>query len=194
MAASTWFNGRGTLYMTDKKTNRHISIHSRHFVAQGDPVMKQGEPGTEAYLIQSGKVRVYAEHDGKVKDLAILGPGQIFGEMALIVDGPRSASVEALENCNLIIITRPMIIEKLAKTDPTIRALVPMLMHRIKDANKAALNHKDSFEDLVAAAQAVYKGVYDELDAKKRVSLERAVQPKLDAYVKAIQDFEALYK
>jgi len=177
----------------EKKTNKSVSIHSRHFVAKGDPIMKQGEKGNEAYLVQSGKVQVFVEHNGKRKDLAVLGPGQIFGEMALIIDQPRSASVEALENSNLIIITRPMIIEKLAKTDPTIRALMPMLMDRIKEANKAALNQKDSLGDLINSVKAAYGSVYDQLEAKQRVSMEKSVLPKLEEFIKAVEDFEKLY-
>ncbi len=177
----------------DKKTNRSISIHNRHFVPKGDPVVRQGEKGNEAYLIQSGKVRVYAEHNGKKKELAVLGAGEIFGEMALIVDQPRSASVEALENCNLIVITRPMIIEKLAKTDPTIRALMPMLMNRIKEANNAALNRKNNFADLINAVNDIYASIHDGLEAKQKVTMEKAVLPRLEAFTKALADFEKLY-
>lgn len=192
MAGSIWCNGRSTL-MTEKKTNKSVAIHNRHFVPKGDPVITQGEKGNEAYLIQSGKVRVYAEHKGKKKELAVLGPGQIFGEMALIVDQPRTASVEALENCNLIKITRPMIIEKLAKTDPTIKALMPMLMNRIKDANDAALNRKSSIEGMVDSVNEAYESVYDGLAPQQKVSMEKAVLPKLKDFVKALEDFAKLY-
>ncbi len=179
--------------MTEKKTNKHVSIHSRHFVGKGDLVMKQGEKGDTAYLIQSGKVRVFVEHDGKEKDLAILETGEIFGEMALVVDERRTASVEALENTNLVIITRPMMIEKLAKSDVTIRALMKMMIERIKGANNAAVNKKDSYEDLSGAVRAVYAGVESTLQGAQKKTLERSVKPQMDAFLKAIDDFHDLY-
>lgn len=179
--------------MTDKKSSKDTNIHNRHFVASGDPVIKQGDKGNEAYLIQSGKVRVYAEHAGKTVELGTLGPGDIFGEMALIVDDARTATVETLENSNFIVITRPMMIERLAKTDPLIKALVPMLLKRIQEGNSSALNRREGFGDLVEAVNSVYQSVHDSLDSKQKTSLERLTKPQLDAFIKAIEDFQKLY-
>jgi CRP/FNR family transcriptional regulator, cyclic AMP receptor protein len=59
----------------------------------GKMLMKQGDHGNEMYVIASGSVRV--ERNGK--EIATLGPGQAVGEMALLSEGPRLATVTTLE-------------------------------------------------------------------------------------------------
>ena len=72
-------------------------------------------------------------------ELAQLGAGEICGEMALVSDGCRTASVKAIEDCNLIVITRTAFEEKLRKLDPTIYAIINMLINRLKKLNDAVL-------------------------------------------------------
>lgn len=180
--------------MTDKKDSRsRTTIHHRHFAPKGSIIIQQGEMGNTAFLIQSGQVIVYAENEGRRVELARLGPGQIVGEMALVTDGPRKASVEALEDCNLIVISRPVMNGKLAKTDPTIRAIVPMLMERLARANEAALNNSGSLDDLVAVANSIYHRVEGKLEAPQRKTLERTVKPGLDAFIQSVSEFRKTY-
>lgn len=171
-----------------------IIRHTTHFVAKGDFAIRQGEAGNTAYLIQFGQVRVFAEHAGKVAELGRLEAGDIFGEMALVVEQPRTASVQALEDTNLVVITRPMMIERLAKTDPLIKALMPMLMKRIKDANDAALSRSQNFKDLVNAANDVYRSIEMLLEPQQKEKLESAVKPKLDEFIRTVEDFKKLHE
>jgi len=62
----------------------------------GDVIFKEGDPGKTMYVIQTGKVEVYTKVNKQKTVLAELGPGSIFGEMALIDEQPRSASIRAL--------------------------------------------------------------------------------------------------
>ena len=62
-------------------------------VAAGKALMRQGENGGEMYVIASGSVRV--ERNGT--EIATLGPGQSVGEMSLLSEGPRLATVTTLE-------------------------------------------------------------------------------------------------
>lgn len=111
-------------------------ILERKFVPKGSVVIKEGDDAYSAYLIQSGEVRVFTKKNGEEHELAKLGAGDICGEMALIVDDVRSASVEATEDCNLIIITRSAFEEKLRNSDATIQAVVKMLIQRVIEANR----------------------------------------------------------
>jgi CRP-like cAMP-binding protein len=120
------------------KDNRVIL--ERRFVPKGGVFIKQGDEAYSAYLIQSGLVSVYSKVDDEVLELAQLGAGEICGEMALVSDGCRTASVKALEDCNLIVITRTAFEEKLSRLDPTIYAIINMLISRLKKLNDAVLS------------------------------------------------------
>ncbi len=115
-------------------TNERI-ILERRFVPKGTAIIKEDDDAYSAYLIQSGEVSVFTNKDGKEIELARLGAGEICGEMALIADDKRTASVRTVEDCNLIVITRSAFEEKLRNSDPTIRAVVSMLIKRIIASN-----------------------------------------------------------
>lgn len=73
-------------------------------IAAGSPLLSAGTPGEEAYLLSEGKLRVEMTIPGVGREaLAILGPGEIVGEMALIEDAPRSADVFAHEGPALVL-------------------------------------------------------------------------------------------
>ncbi len=82
-------------------------VQVRRFDREG-VILTQEEAGTSLYFIAGGRVKVilYGE-DGKEITLSTLGAGDFFGEMAMIDGEPRSASVVALEDTTLLIITRP---------------------------------------------------------------------------------------
>ena len=64
----------------------------------GDTILSQGEEGETAFLISSGLVEVTIGHGAGAKVVGTLGPGEVFGEMALIEPGPRSATIRALSD------------------------------------------------------------------------------------------------
>ncbi len=64
-----------------------------HAVSAGIPVISVGEPGDYFYMVRSGRCKVVIEDKGQKKVVAELGPGDSFGEEALISDNPRNASV-----------------------------------------------------------------------------------------------------
>jgi CRP/FNR family cyclic AMP-dependent transcriptional regulator len=72
----------------------------------GHRIITKGEPGYCMYVILRGSTRVTSDNGPHDVELAILKPGDFFGEVALVDDGPRSADVTALEDCELLCITR----------------------------------------------------------------------------------------
>lgn len=70
--------------------------------AAGERFFQQGEDALYMYVLESGQVSVSKEWQGKDHELATLGPGECFGEVALIDLYPRSASVSALTPCRAI--------------------------------------------------------------------------------------------
>ncbi len=88
-------------------------------LATGGVVIKQGTEGKAAYIVVRGMAEALrGEGDDEVR-LAALGPGALFGEMALVSDAPRAASVRALEPTRLLEVKRDAL-EKLAQKDPII--------------------------------------------------------------------------
>jgi CRP/FNR family cyclic AMP-dependent transcriptional regulator len=76
-------------------------MNKDHFQA-GETIFRQGSPGDYFFYIASGAVRVWLGlEDGGARELAELGPGQFFGELALLDKEPRTAGVEAVENCEV---------------------------------------------------------------------------------------------
>ena len=70
-------------------------------------IFRQGDPGDSFYVIKSGKVRAFRkDEDGVETGLSELGPGESFGEMALLTGEPRSANVEALEETCISVLSK----------------------------------------------------------------------------------------
>ncbi len=73
----------------------------------GEPVVRQGEPGSAMYVIRSGELEVLvSEGDGPPRRVAALGPGEYFGEIALLESVPRTATVRALSDCKLLVLDK----------------------------------------------------------------------------------------
>lgn len=83
--------------------------HSRHvFYEAGDVIVNQGDDDSCVYLVLAGRVRVFrTEHGPAGAALAELGPGQIFGEMAIMEGQPRSATVLTIEPTSCLKVSGP---------------------------------------------------------------------------------------
>jgi NTE family protein len=62
----------------------------------------EGDPGDRLYLVQSGRLRVVAEREGRSRVLRLLGPGAVLGELAVLTGAPRSASIQAVRDAELL--------------------------------------------------------------------------------------------
>ena len=71
-------------------------------VPTGGLFMREGDLGDTVYVLEAGRVAVLKDIGGKLRLLKELGPGDCFGEMALLDVSPRSATVRALEDCRAL--------------------------------------------------------------------------------------------
>lgn len=71
-------------------------------LAGGETLMRQGEPGEELYLLVSGRLRVYIEEDEQRRIVREVSRGEVVGEMSLIAEAPRSATVVAIRDSVLV--------------------------------------------------------------------------------------------
>ena len=88
-------------------------------VAANEVVVGEGEEGSEAFVLARGMLEVVRGEGEQQKTLAGLGPGALFGEMALVSDAPRAAAVIAREPATLLVISRDSL-EKAARKSPII--------------------------------------------------------------------------
>ncbi len=81
-----------------------MSMFNRFAVTfeKDDIIFCEHEPGDTFYLIQTGRVQIVKIMEDLEKNLDILHPGEIFGEMAILEDSPRSATAIALDQCKLL--------------------------------------------------------------------------------------------
>jgi CRP/FNR family transcriptional regulator, cyclic AMP receptor protein len=107
----------------------------------GDIIFREGDPGTEMFIIQSGKVKITKVVKGGVeKTLVILGPGDFFGEMAVIDKEPRSANAIAQEAAHLIVLDEE-VFEMHMQTNPKIvKKILKNLTSRLRESNMQVAN------------------------------------------------------
>lgn len=104
----------------------------------GARIITRGEKAHTAYLILKGEVTVELEREGRTITLANLGPGSIFGETALF-GGVYGADVDAVKETQLALITPQSFAGKIEACDPMLRAIIEMLIERLRRTNEALL-------------------------------------------------------
>jgi CRP-like cAMP-binding protein len=93
--------------LKDAALERVAAIAHEESHARGANIFQHGDVGDKVYLILEGKVRIARQVAGMGEEaLAVLGPGQVFGEMALLDESPRSADALAHESCRLLSIAK----------------------------------------------------------------------------------------
>ncbi|MCA9710762.1 MAG: protein kinase [Myxococcales bacterium] len=100
-------------------------FRERHF-AQGDTIVREGDPGERAYILTKGHCDVFKRAGERLVHLRRIGPGEVFGETAVLTSGRRSASVVAVDDVTVLVVTRDALERELdAKgwLGPLVRAL-----------------------------------------------------------------------
>ena len=93
--------------LDEPELNALAGVMTRRAVPRNRTVLQAGDPTDSLYIILTGRTRVQMSDDeGKEVILASLGPGDFFGEMGLMDEEPRSASVLTTEACEFIVITK----------------------------------------------------------------------------------------
>ena len=118
------------------------AIAEERFFHDGDVIARQGEPGDEMFIIVSGEVRVLESADGEPEALGLevarRQPGEVVGEMALISQGPRVASMVAVDPVRVLCIDQKQF-EGMLRERPEIRlAVMRVLIARLKESDAKA--------------------------------------------------------
>lgn len=105
-------------------------------VPGGSMVFVEGDPAGEAFVIVSGMVEISIRKNGRKVVLARLAEGQMFGEMAIISQERRSATAYCLSDCELMVVDRATIEQKVKSADPYLRFLVRSLIDMVRQTSQ----------------------------------------------------------
>jgi len=105
----------------------------------GAKIFRQNEEGNNYYIIESGRVRVYRKSETGIEiDLNELGPGDDFGEIALVTKRSRSATIEAVEQTHLLVLSKEQF-DHILENYPRIYANVAKYLSEILDQDETRL-------------------------------------------------------
>jgi len=106
-------------------------------VARNATVVRAGDPTDSVFLVLSGNLKVMVEDDeGNEVIFSLLGPGDVFGEMGVLDDKPRSATVTCLNSCTLVVITQPDFMRCLREHFEVTEYVMRGLVGRLRDADR----------------------------------------------------------
>lgn len=104
---------------------------------KGATILEEGVPGDYMYLIEQGQVKVTKiSDDGREKVLETLSAGDFVGEMALLDEEPRSASVKTTRTCVLQALSRQDFLRLLKRNPEVSMTLIRVLSHRLREADE----------------------------------------------------------
>lgn len=156
----------------------------------GRVLFHKGERGDALYVIEAGQVRIFTfDEKGQEITLNILGPGETFGEMALVDEQPRAASAAAVGAVTLRRLSREDFQAKLHTSPGLVREIVELLSNRVRDLT-------DYIERMGQWARLVAQGHYSRVMRLIEESLNTAdgsliaVATAMREMVKAIQTRE----
>jgi CRP/FNR family cyclic AMP-dependent transcriptional regulator len=113
------------------------SVVMHRSVPRASIIMAAGDPVDCLYIVITGRLKVMmGEADGKEVILSILGPGEFFGEMGLVDDSPRSASVVAIEPCELLSVTKRAFRKCLVENTEVAMTVLRVVVRRLREADR----------------------------------------------------------
>jgi len=105
---------------------------------QEEVILKPDQPCQGAFLIEAGRVEVYRMSGGRKVVVAVLGKGDVFGELALADHVPHARYVRALEDTDCLLISREQYEELLAQTPPIMKLFLLRVVRKLRKTTDVA--------------------------------------------------------
>ncbi len=175
-----------------KSLDKHNpKVLSREVYYKGKDIIKQGDDGFRAYYIEKGRVEVLVE-DGKHQlKICELTDGDIFGEMALINNDMRSATVRALIDTTVTIISRDEIEGRIKSIkDEPVRALINVLADRLREATMGQLDHYRNLSNFQLRINSFVDDFGSHLDDAQKEAFKEEVKPILKDLESVIEKYQ----
>ncbi len=123
--------------LNEQQIESLAAARARRNFPKGRTIVSEGEPSQSLYILLSGRAKVQrSDAEGKEVILAVLGSGDFFGEMSLIDDAPRSASVITLESCDFMSIAKESFKAMLLQSNEMCMQVMRGLVRRLREADQ----------------------------------------------------------
>ena len=181
----------------------------RRTIPAGTVIFHEGETGNCAYVIERGTVEISTQVGSEKMVIARRVAGEIFGEMAVVDNRPRSATVTAVTECELLILSAEQLHARLNRLDPVLRMVLTVILERFRDTMQRFKS--EAIGNLIPYQPTSTQGIESQLQAHKEAierleleqSLKKAIarkelvlhyQPLICCKTGRIKSFEALVR
>ncbi|HEX5533897.1 MAG TPA: Crp/Fnr family transcriptional regulator [Actinomycetales bacterium] len=124
--------------LDDEAAASLLSRMERVDLSRGEVLFSEGDPGDRLYVITAGKVKLgRASGDGRENLLAVLGPGEMFGELSLFDPGPRTATATAVSDVQLVGLGNAELQTGLRSNPEVGKHLLQALAQRLRRTNES---------------------------------------------------------
>ena len=123
--------------LTEAQIERLAAGSVRRNFPKGRVIVTEGEPSQSLYILLSGRAKVQrSDTEGKEVILAVIGPGECFGEMSLIDESPRSASVITIETSDFMAINKESFKSMMMSSPEMCLRIMAGLVRRLREADR----------------------------------------------------------
>ena len=119
--------------------------------SRGDVIFQEGDPGTEAFLIRSGSVVIHRTVGDEDVLLALLSPDEVFGEMALVTEGKRTATATAAEETEIVLLAKEAFLDHLTRGTPLLREVFGSMARRLEFTSRQLRKPRTKYPTLSVA-------------------------------------------
>jgi signal transduction histidine kinase len=154
----------------------------------GEWLMREGDPGGSLYIIAEGEFEVTQKSGGQEMVLAVRGQGEVIGEMSLLDNAPRSASVRALKPTRAIMISHDDVAKLLASSPSASLAMFHTMTQRVR-SNEALTRQQEKMAGLGTLAAGVAHELNNPAAAAQRSAAQ--LRSSLDRWLRLSNDLAA---
>lgn len=174
-------------------------INKRKYLNKNEVVFYKGEQPDYAYLVEKGTLLVFSDKDAKTSPLGTVHAGDLLGEMAILDNFPRTATVIAETDCVLLKIDPIQFAERISNADPIIASLLESLLkrYRLALANINGHTSENQAHEKSIIEKVMVEKIRLESQFKNALatnSLDVRYQPLLEIATDQIVGYEALMR
>ncbi|MFN7976157.1 MAG: DUF1003 domain-containing protein [Acidobacteriota bacterium] len=148
-------------HMDDEERAAIAALMEEQRFAAGQPIFKEGEPGSVCYTVRSGRVELSVQEKGKSIVVDVMEPGELFGELSVVDGGNRSASALALTDVETLVLKREHLLDLLRRKPDTAQDVLIALAKRIRRADAQIKRVAENPNEVIEARETLGDRVAD---------------------------------